>query len=214
MDKEGKVTGVSEGTTKITAHLYTADGIECIGADCSCNVEVAKVVTDIEDGDYSVYVGEDISLPYTVEGKDKNTGESKQLPYKIYGPKGDIKFSSSDESVASVDKIGVVTAHKAGTANITLKANGVETVIKVTVEDEPNSPYMAFLEKYEGDGEAAYKRGTRVRRPHGKRTILQHRSEQGDGIDDLLTYEIANFRVRKNKSFHSDDKNIVGAFQI
>ena len=271
VDKEGKVTGVSEGTTKITAHLYTADGIECIGADCSCNVEVAKVVTDIEDGDYSVYVGEDISLPYTVEGKDKNTkwtssdesiatvdskgkvkgvkpgvatitleanyktdsvtisveepyieadpltlitGESKQLPYKIYGPKGDIKFSSSDESVASVDKIGVVTAHKAGTANITLKANGVETVIKVTVEDEPNSPYMAFLEKYEGDGEAAF---NRVAGEYGDRTEIHYfyiTDLNKDGIDDLLTYEIVNFRYEKIKAFTLDDKNNIVPFKF
>ena len=197
VDNEGKVTGVSEGTTKITAHLYTADGIECIGADCSCDVEVEKVVTDIEDGDYSVYVGEDISLAYTVEGKDKKT-----------------KWTSSDESIATVDSKGKVKGVKPGVATITLEANYKTDSVTVSVEEESNSPYMAFLEKYEGDGEAAY---NRVAGEYGDRMEIHYfyiTDLNKDGIDDLLTYEIVNFRYEKIKAFTLDDKNNVVPFKF
>ena len=49
----------------------------------------------------------------------------------------DITYKSSDESVATVDENGNVTGKKAGTAEITIKANTKTTVAKVTVTDPP-----------------------------------------------------------------------------
>ena len=192
VDNDGKVTGLKDGTTTITARLYTNEGIECMGAEASCEVTVKKVTTDIIDEEVEIYVGEEYALDYVIEGKDKNTtwtssdesvatvskkgkvkalkpgyttitleanyksdsalisvlepyieadymtimkGESRQLPYKIFGPKEDIKFSSADKTIASIDKQGVVTGHQAGSTQITLSANNVSTTVVVTVEE-------------------------------------------------------------------------------
>lgn len=45
-----------------------------------------------------------------------------------------VEFVSSDESVATVDRFGMVTGVSAGTTTITLKANGVEAKATVTVK--------------------------------------------------------------------------------
>lgn len=190
VDDDGKVTGLKDGKTTITARLYTNEGVECLGAEAACEVTVKKVTTDIDQDNTFVYVGQEVTVEYTVEGPEKKCvwdssdesiatvkngtikgikpgittvslrannksdsiqvmvmepfieaddmtmleGESTQIQYKIYGPKGDITFSSSDKAVASVDKAGIITAHKAGKAKITLKANNVTTTIEVTVE--------------------------------------------------------------------------------
>ena len=192
VDDDGRVTGLKDGKTTITARLYTNEGVECLGAEAACEVTVKKVTTDIIDDEREIYIGEEYALDYIVEGKDKKTvwtssdesvatvskkgivkalkpgcstitleanyksdsaqifaiepyieaenltiskGESKQLPYKIFGPKGDITFSSADKTIASIDKQGIVTGHQAGSTLITLSANDVNTTITVTVEE-------------------------------------------------------------------------------
>lgn len=55
--------------------------------------------------------------------------------------KQDVTWSSSDESVASVDANGTVTAIGAGTATITVTAEGVSDAATVNVtEPEPDPP--------------------------------------------------------------------------
>ena len=44
------------------------------------------------------------------------------------------KFTSSNKKIATVDKMGFVTAHKAGTTKITVKAGKIKKTIKVTVK--------------------------------------------------------------------------------
>lgn len=48
-----------------------------------------------------------------------------------------ISYSSSDESVATVDDFGVVTGHKKGTAVITAEIDGISDEAKVTVSNKP-----------------------------------------------------------------------------
>ena len=105
----GLVEAISAGTATVT--------LEANNKSDSVQIEVKEPY--IEADDLTLY-------------KD----ESKQIPYKVYGPNKDVTFSSSDESIVSVDENGVVTGHEAGTAMITLEANGVEKVIEVTVEEE------------------------------------------------------------------------------
>ena len=190
VDQDGNVTGLKSGSTTITAHLYTTDNVECLGAEAVCDVTVNRVRTEIDQDEISVYVGQKVTAEYAVEGPKKTCtwtssdesiatvkkgtikgikpgitnvtleannrsdsiqvsvlepfieadsitmpeGESKQLQYKVYGPKGDITFSSSDNDIASVDRTGIITAHKVGKAQITLEANNTTTTIDVTVE--------------------------------------------------------------------------------
>ena len=49
-------------------------------------------------------------------------------------PKGTITFASSNKKVATVNKQGVVTGVKSGTATITVKCNGVTKKVTVKVK--------------------------------------------------------------------------------
>lgn len=59
--------------------------------------------------------------------------DTYQLFAFAYG-KGDVTWKSSSSSVASVDTYGLVTAKKAGTAKITAKIRGAESVCVITVQ--------------------------------------------------------------------------------
>ena len=61
------------------------------------------------------------------------------------GSKTAVTFSSSDDKVAGVDKNGVVTAQKGGTAIITATtSNGLKAYCQVTVIDIPDNVTMSF----------------------------------------------------------------------
>ena len=51
-----------------------------------------------------------------------------------------IKYTSSDESIATVDNFGVVTGHKEGKAVITAAANGITDTANVIVDDSAVTP--------------------------------------------------------------------------
>lgn len=77
------------------------------------------------------------------------TGETVTLTATVTPEDADDKtasWSSSDETVATVDNNGVVTAHKAGEATITASANGGEnitTTATITVADAPAPAFYA-----------------------------------------------------------------------
>lgn len=110
--ENGLVTAKGEGTAIIK--------VECNGKTDSCEVTVKNTVTEI---------GEDIVFLRT-KGSDK----TYQLNSSVTGRSGSVKWTSSDNKVASVNK-GKVTAKKAGTVTITATANGVSDSVTVTVED-------------------------------------------------------------------------------
>lgn len=62
------------------------------------------------------------------EKLDKTVLPASSLAY------GEISYTSSDESVASVDEFGVVTAHKEGSAEITAEINGLQAEATATVK--------------------------------------------------------------------------------
>lgn len=69
------------------------------------------------------------------------TGKTKQLEITLTNIDGDITWTSSDETIATV-KDGLITAVKAGKATITAKVEDLETTCAVTVYDpipEPTS---------------------------------------------------------------------------
>lgn len=110
--ENGLVTAKGEGTAIIK--------VECNGKTDTCEVTVKNTVTEI---------GED-----TVFLRTKGADKTYQLNSSITGRSGSVKWTSSDNKVASVSK-GKVTAKKAGTATITATANGVSDSVVVTVED-------------------------------------------------------------------------------
>ena len=104
VDANGLVTAVAPGTATVTA--ATTDGS---GLTASCTVTVP----------------EPLVLPETIEMSEKafrlNLGQSHQLVVTTPGA-GDLTWSSSDDTIASVDTAGQVTAHRGGIAIITATA--------------------------------------------------------------------------------------------
>ena len=65
-----------------------------------------------------------------------NVGDAKQLKVTVKPSNSTdaVTFKSSKKSVISVDKNGVITAKKPGTATITAKAGSKKATIKITVK--------------------------------------------------------------------------------
>ncbi len=124
---DGTVTGVSYGTTVITAK--TANGLKA-----SCEVTVAIPVSS-----FSVY---------PKNGKTLKIGQSYTLTAKIYPAAATDKtllYESSDSSVATVDKNGKITAVGAGRAKITVtaKTNPAKTRV-VTIWVRPDKANITY----------------------------------------------------------------------
>ena len=118
VDANGKVTAVKAGSATIT--VTTSDGSKT--ATCSVTVAANSVpVTDvtIDKAEISIVEGESQKLGATVtpdNATDKN-----------------VVWTSSDNTVATVDGSGNVTAVKAGSATITAKAGDKTATCLVTV---------------------------------------------------------------------------------
>lgn len=108
VDKKGKVTAVRKGTAYITA---TANKVKK-----TCKVIVKNPI---------------LNMRHTSAQVKKN----KTYAIKVNAiPKGTITYKSSKPKVAAVNRKGVVTGLRRGSANITVKCNGVKKVIKITVK--------------------------------------------------------------------------------
>ncbi len=119
VSSKGVVKGISEGSAAITARDDRS------GESVRCTVKVKKVVlTSVKLPDSSVTIVK---------------GESYTIKPIITPAYGEVKYSTSDKTVATVSSNGVVKAVKVGTANITVSdPNGSKkAVLKVSVEKAP-----------------------------------------------------------------------------
>lgn len=115
------------------------DNISKLGVDSDDNLALLYVTGG--SNKYAVlFVTEtiaatEISIPET---KDLEVGKSTTLTvtYTPTGAEADITWTSSDNSVATVDENGKVTAVKCGTATITAKAGSLSDTCTVTVYDK------------------------------------------------------------------------------
>ncbi len=117
VDKDGKVVAVKEGTTTITANIKTFEEASVV-----LNITVNKVaVSDIAiAGADKVIKGESITLTATVNPDN--------VTYK------DAVWSSSNESIATVDQTGKVTGIDFGEVEIKVTVDGFEKTKKITVD--------------------------------------------------------------------------------
>lgn len=102
VDQSGTVTAVAPGTATVTA--TTADG----GHTARCVVTVTRPVTGVtlDKTELSLFTGNTETLTATVQPADATNR--------------DVTWSSSDDTVATVDKNGIVSAVGAGEATITV----------------------------------------------------------------------------------------------
>ena len=134
-----------------TIELNTEKSGLTIGAEGKWYVDSSKGAAKMSDKDSTVWKLQQLRVislidePITSLTLDKTTakiyvGATLQLNASTapdYATNHTVTWSSSNESVATVDENGVVTAIEKGTANITAKANdgsGLEATCKVTVE--------------------------------------------------------------------------------
>ncbi len=110
--ENGLVAAKGEGTAIVS--------VQCNGKTDFCEVTVKNTVTEIRED--SVFL------------RTKGSDKTYQLNSFLTGRSNSVKWTSSDNKVASVSK-GKVTARKAGTVTITATANGVSDSVTVTVED-------------------------------------------------------------------------------
>lgn len=112
VDGNGKVTSVATGTVKITA---TANGVS---KSCTVTVKAGSIKIS---GATTVKKGKTITLAVTSNGK----------AYDV----GNVTFTSSDKSIATVSTKGVVTGKKKGTVTITaVSKSNLKDTIKITVK--------------------------------------------------------------------------------
>ena len=115
VDKSGQVTAVASGTCEITASAR----------DVSASVQV-KVVAPVQN------------IAFSEETLLLNIGDSKQVSYAITPEEAQdstLNWSSSDESVATVDQYGKVTAIGGGDCTITASVQDVSASFHVNVVD-------------------------------------------------------------------------------
>lgn len=112
VNANGKVTSVSEGTAIITA---TANGKS---ASCHLTVKGTSISLNMDN----------------LQVSTKGAGSSIKVTPTITGSKRNVKWATSDKTVATVSG-GKVTGKKTGTATITATANGVSASCNVTVTE-------------------------------------------------------------------------------
>lgn len=104
-----------------TVNLYATDESGNV-ADKEIKVIVNEPTLTIEQANISLTVGETITLNATVQGASQT-----------------ITWTSSDESVVTVDANGVVTGIKKGMATITASANGIKDTTEIRIQSNQGS---------------------------------------------------------------------------
>ncbi len=99
-----------------TTNVYVTDDSGNV-ADKEIKVIVNEPTLTIEQANVSIAVGETAQLNATVQGASQT-----------------ITWTSSDESIATVDANGVVTGIKKGTATITASANGIKDTTEIRIQ--------------------------------------------------------------------------------
>ncbi len=105
VDKDGKVTAVSAGTAIITATAADGSGVK---AECAVTVKIPVSSVTMSRSSLRIYEGRGYTLSAAVSPAD---AADKSL-----------YWSSSDDSIASVDQDGKVTGHKPGVCTIYAQA--------------------------------------------------------------------------------------------
>ena len=125
VNENGEVTALKLGETTITA--VTEDG----GHSASCKVSVIVPATGVELNKNNIDIFENGTETLAVTVSPEDAGDKS------------VVWSSSNNTIVTVDQKGMITAVKAGTATITVKSNdgGYTAACTVTVSHAWNEKY-------------------------------------------------------------------------
>jgi len=111
VDSDGIVTGIKPGSTFVRANAKDNSGIYAL---CYVTVidEIAATGITVSDSEIYLLPGENKTITYTI--KPANSTDS-------------IKWSSSDEDIATVSSSGKITAKKVGVSTVTIMTTSGKT---------------------------------------------------------------------------------------
>ena len=117
VDSNGKIKGINVGKATITVTSSN-------GKTATCNVEVTTDTIDVEEivltpSEENIYVGSTAQVSVTIKPENATNHE--------------LVWTSSDESIAIVDKNGTVKGLKSGTVTITAKTKDGKVVANTTI---------------------------------------------------------------------------------
>ena len=146
VDADGNLTGVSQGTAKITVQTY----VKSVRASVTVSVGAAPVYVRLTNVTSQTNARDSGSYE-TVYWKTLRAGDSFALKAAVeYPAKGDIaSYASSDPGVAEINSAGVITALKPGVTEITVTATGGAqaacTLYVLEGSEEPTKPYEPVI---------------------------------------------------------------------
>ena len=115
VDQNGKITGIAVGSTTITAQTGN------IKATCSVTVKPTEAASiKLDQTSVSIHVDESVTLTATI--LPENTTDKT------------IKWSSVDQSIATVDQNGKITGIAVGSTTITAQTGNIKATCSVTVK--------------------------------------------------------------------------------
>lgn len=137
----GKITGVSEGTTTVRAS-WTADNGKTYTQSATVNVVYDGLYLSDAQNEVTMPQGSKQEIVWTIQNMGKyskgSTGEG-------YNPSSDVTWKSNDETVATVDSAGVITAcnlaegEKTASTTVTVSYKGTKVKdITVNVTENQN----------------------------------------------------------------------------
>ena len=137
----GKIIGVSEGTTTVRAS-WTADNGKTYTQSATVNVVYDGLYLSDAQNEVTMPQGSKQEIVWTIQ----NMGEySKGSTGEGYNPSSDVTWKSNDETVATVDSAGVITAcnlaegEKTASTTVTVSYKGIKVKdITVNVTENQN----------------------------------------------------------------------------
>ncbi len=119
--EDGYITAVSAGEADVSAEIVNS------GMAAICHVIVSPAIESLEISNGSMTMRPEGTDTLTINVTPENVDTSS------------VKWTSSDESVVTVDNQGNVTAIAEGTATITASLNGVDATCEVTVKNKTSN---------------------------------------------------------------------------
>ncbi|MBR1529739.1 MAG: Ig-like domain-containing protein [Oscillospiraceae bacterium] len=148
-EQEKQSLKLTEYTETATLHVNYDGDIVWLSSNTKVATVKDGVVTAVGNGSAVIYAvcGDqrvetpvEVSYDYSLDQTELNLEKGSQYQLGLYSENNHLAYnqiavwSSSDESVVTVDEVGIITAVSAGTAEITAKAGDVTVSCTVTVK--------------------------------------------------------------------------------